>query len=100
RQLRKFGAKVRIKRYADHHNFSHSDMDSIREKFTNMSGQEKIIVTTEKDAVRLRNNPYFPPELRARTYYMPIRVAFTDYNDRNFDETLDQQINNRDMLQS
>ena len=100
RQLRKFGAKVRIKRYADHHNFSHSDMDSIRDKFTNMSGQEKIIVTTEKDAVRLRNNPYFPPELRARTYYMPIRVAFTDYNDRNFDETLDQQINNRDMLQS
>ncbi len=101
RRLRRFAAKVRIKRYADHHNFTHSDMDSILDKFTSMSGREKIIVTTEKDAVRLRNNPYFPPELRSRTYYMPIRVSFDrNFNDRSLTETIEQLIHHQDMLQS
>lgn len=90
RQLRKFDAKVRIKRYADHHHFTHSDMTGILNKFTTMSGDRKILVTTEKDAVRLKNNPYFPPELRAVTYYMPIKVSFKDYNDRTLEDIIEQ----------
>lgn len=89
RRLRQFKAKVRIKRYADHHHFSHSDMESINHKFTSMSGRRKILVTTEKDAVRLRNNPYFPHELRAKAYYMPIQVKFTPaYNERPLADVL------------
>ncbi len=92
RYLRRFAAKVRIKRYADHHHFSHSDMTSIFNKFKNMSGQRKIVVTTEKDAVRLRTNPYFPHELRRCTYYLPIRVSFKDYNERSLEDILQQLV--------
>lgn len=99
RQLRRFGAKVRIKRYADHHNFSHSDMSSILQKFTTMSGRRKILVTTEKDAVRLKNNPYFPPELRSCSYYMPIEVNFDDYNDRPLEDILLQLLRTDKRLQ-
>lgn len=91
RKLRCYDAKVRIKRYADHHRFTHADMQSILEKFTTMSGEIKIIVTTEKDAVRLKNNPYFPPELHKLTYYMPITVKFgEEYNEATLDQVLQQ----------
>lgn len=99
RYLRKFAAKVRIKRYADHHHFSHSDMTSILHKFTNMSGNKKILVTTEKDAVRLRNNAYFPAELRAVAYYIPIEVSFKEYNTRSLREIVEQRLKNNTGLQ-
>ncbi|MDE5799929.1 MAG: tetraacyldisaccharide 4'-kinase [Paramuribaculum sp.] len=78
--LRTYKAKVRIKRYSDHHHFSHSDMESILSKFTSMSGHTKILVTTEKDAVRLRHNPCFPAELRRCSYYLPVIVSFDEFN--------------------
>lgn len=80
KHLRTYKAKVRIKRYSDHHHFTHSDMESILSKFTNMSGEQKILVTTEKDAVRLRHNPYFPQQLRGCSYYLPITVSFDEFN--------------------
>lgn len=92
RYLRKFSAKVRIKRYADHHHFTHSDMDGILAKYSSMSGKRKIVVTTEKDAVRLRTNPYFPHELRKVTYYLPIQVSFKDYNERTLEDILEQLV--------
>ena len=54
---------------------------------------EKIIITTEKDAVRLKSNPYFPPELRAATYYMPISVAFgEEFNEMVLEKTIQQKL--------
>lgn len=100
RQLRKYDAKVRIKRYADHHHFTHSDMAGIYTKFTTMSGDRKIIVTTEKDAVRLKNNPYFPPDLRKVTYYLPIKVSFKEYNDKSLEEILEHLLHNQKSLQN
>lgn len=100
RQLRKYAAKVRIKRYADHHHFSHSDMNSILHKFTTMSGKKKILVTTEKDAVRLRTNPYFPPELREVSYYVPIEVSFKEYNERSLREVIMQLVRTKNTLKA
>lgn len=91
--LKSYNAKVRIKRYSDHHRFTHADMQSIFEKFNTMSGNRKIIITTEKDAVRLKSNPYFPPELRAATYYMPISVAFgEEFNEMVLEKTIQQKL--------
>jgi len=82
RQLRKYKAKVKIKRFADHHNFTQADLQAIDDKFSSMIGKRKYIITTEKDAVRLMNNPYFPHHLRKLIYFLPIRVTFEDYNDQ------------------
>lgn len=91
--LKSFEAKVRIKRYGDHHRFTHADMQSILEKYNTMSGNRKVIITTEKDAVRLKSNPYFPPELRAVTYYLPITVTFEDeFNEGVLEQTIQQKI--------
>ena len=76
RYLRSFGSKVYVKRYPDHHNFSRKDFDDIKKAYGQMSGKYKYIVTTEKDAVRIANSPYYPHELKASTFYLPIKVEF------------------------
>lgn len=88
KHLREYNAKIKIKRYADHHHFTHSDMESIYEKYTTMKGARKIVVTTEKDGVRLINNPYFPHKLRKVTYYLPITVEFTEASDISLEKAV------------
>jgi tetraacyldisaccharide 4'-kinase len=41
------------KLYSDHHIFTIDDLKDIKEKWSRLQGNHKIIVTTEKDAVRL-----------------------------------------------
>ncbi len=39
--------------YSDHHIFTIDDLKEIRKKYNTMQGEKKILLTTEKDAVRL-----------------------------------------------
>lgn len=75
RHLRRRGIKVKVLRFDDHHRFTAADMQLLQRKFASLAANPRaMIVTTEKDAVRLASCPYFPPELRARTFYLPIAV--------------------------
>lgn len=90
KHLRGFKAKVKHIIFPDHHDFDRKDIAAIVAKYEAMKGKQKYIITTEKDAVRLAGNPDFPRELRARTFYQPIKVEFLSYQDQgpSFDETL------------
>ena len=58
--------------FPDHHNFSREDLENLQKKFDSLPGERKIMLTTEKDAVRLAYNPYFPSRLKKITYFIPI----------------------------
>lgn len=94
RHLKSFAPKVRVNIFADHHNFSRKDMELLRNRFRTMKGKNKVLITTEKDAVRMASNPYFPPELRAVTYYLPVKVEFASQGTDSFSETLRRHIRN------
>lgn len=75
RWLRKSRATVKSKSFPDHHNFQKRDLELIKRLYLKLPGRgRRYIVTTEKDAVRLSNNPYYPEELRPYTFYQPITV--------------------------
>lgn len=74
--IRSHRVKATLARYPDHHNFTRHDFEEILRKFNAMDGRNKYIITTEKDAVRIANNPYYPHELKAVTFYLPIKVEF------------------------
>lgn len=80
RKLKSYNAVVKVDIFPDHHNFTRKDIDHITKRFNMLKGKQRIIVTTEKDAVRLANNPYYPYELKAHTYYLPVEVEFVDHN--------------------
>lgn len=74
RYFKKFGCRIKIAHYPDHYDFTRRDMEHIEKLFSEMKGAKKLIMTTEKDAVRLANNPYYPQHLKAFTFYIPISV--------------------------
>jgi tetraacyldisaccharide 4'-kinase len=60
--------------YNDHHIFSIDDWKDIKKRFENMEGEKKIILTTEKDAMRLLK---FSQEIDGMPFYvMPIEHKF------------------------
>jgi len=64
--------------YNDHHIFSIDDLKEIKKRFDTISAGKKIIITTEKDAVRLVK---FDQELADMPLYVvPIELEFL-FND-------------------
>lgn len=69
------GAKVVGLKFPDHHFFTADDMDKIANAYQSIESEQKMVIVTEKDAMRLT------PELTARlkgvpVYYLPIQVEF------------------------
>ena len=61
-------------RYPDHHIFSIDDLADIKKQFAKMPGDNKVMITTEKDAVRLVK---FEEALKDfPVYVLPIEHAF------------------------
>jgi len=92
RYLRQFEATVKVMRYDDHHFFTRSDFNDILKVFDKLEGRRKFIITTEKDAVRILNNPYYPPTMQGSIFYVPIKVGFLEQEGHNFLQELVNQI--------
>ena len=88
RYLKSFMPRVRVNIFNDHHNYTRRDMGLLLDRFNTMKGVNKILVTTEKDAVRMAANPYFPPELRPYAFYLPIKVEFSTHGNTSFEEAI------------
>lgn len=63
--------------YPDHHDFSENDIQNIKKQAEN-----KLIITTEKDYVRLKS--HIPSK---QLYYLPIKTSFVS-DSKNFDQIL------------
>jgi tetraacyldisaccharide 4'-kinase len=78
--------------YSDHHIFSIDDLAEIRQRFDAMDAPEKIIITTEKDAVRLQK---YGDELRGLPFFvLPIAVSFLFSDARRFNDLIVHFIRN------
>ena len=53
--LKAKGNKVYHLKYSDHHNFTSKEIDAIMAKYTALTSKKKILLTTEKDYMRLSN---------------------------------------------
>lgn len=60
--------------YGDHHIFSIDDLKEIRKRFESISSPDKIIITTEKDAVRLTK--FNQALIDYPLYVIPIEIKF------------------------
>lgn len=93
RYLKSFQPRVKVNVFPDHHNYTRKDIELIKNRYESMKGENRIIITTEKDAVRLICNPYFPHELKAVTFYLPIKVEFINRpNSEDFSDVLNKLI--------
>lgn len=77
---------VRTKEYEDHHYFSESDLMDIEKQFANLPGSKKIILTTEKDAMRLELLRERLLENKLPFMVLPVEVAFHEQDGQRFDK--------------
>lgn len=78
--------------YADHHIFTIDDLKEIKKKFAETASPDKVIVTTEKDAVRLIK---FSQEIQELPLYiLPVRHHFLFQEGAQFDALIHSFIRN------
>jgi tetraacyldisaccharide 4'-kinase len=71
--------------YPDHHRFSLKNIAKLAEEFETSTEQKKCIITTEKDAQRLREQALLPIVEKLNILVLPITVNFLT-GQQQFDE--------------
>src|SRR5680860_510600 len=72
--LREFSKKTETLSFPDHHNYSAEDIHLIISKFESLKSKKKIIITTEKDAVRFKDCQDLTKEFKKTLYFLPVKV--------------------------
>lgn len=76
--------------YKDHHVYRVSDMQRLAS--TLRQYPDAVIVTTEKDAVKLCRPERIPAEVRRALYYMPITISFIEDSATDFLQNLEADV--------
>jgi len=79
--------------YPDHYSYSQQDLDHIFSRFQHMNGDEKAILTTEKDASRLADF-YSTIKMPEAWFYIPIEITFLPDQSNTFNNYIFNYVNN------
>lgn len=74
--LQQFCTDLTTLSFSDHHEYKPKDIDKILEAYNNVFSQNKILVTTEKDIMRLKSCELTSLFEGIPFYYIPIRTVF------------------------
>ena len=83
-------AGFEMMKFRDHHIFNIDDLKEIRQRFRSLEYERKIILTTEKDAVRLQKFGQALDDLPI--FVLPIRMEFLFDGSPKFRDIIDNFI--------
>lgn len=78
-------------RFRDHKNYTKTDAERVKSEFNTVNGDDKILLTTEKDYVKLSNRQFEEALGHLPFYYLPIEVYFLKHQEK-FDKLIMQNI--------
>ncbi|MEA2106660.1 MAG: tetraacyldisaccharide 4'-kinase [Bacteroidota bacterium] len=81
-------------KFPDHHHFKNSDIRKIEQKYNSMKSSNKIIITSEKDAMRLHKFTNIADYLKKSFFYIPIKVRFLNNKTDNFNQQIIDYVRN------
>jgi tetraacyldisaccharide 4'-kinase len=85
--LKEYAAELRHLPFDDHHEFTIKDLEDIERYYQSFEGGNKILVTTEKDLMRLKNTLVWEIAQRMNIYILPVEVTFKD-KEEEFNELI------------
>jgi tetraacyldisaccharide 4'-kinase len=74
--------------YPDHYKFRTEDIKKLISAFNSDPSPHKLIITTEKDAQRLRMDGLKELLLNLPVFYLPIKIALADEDKATFDQKI------------
>ena len=83
--LEKYAKTIQPLAFADHHHFKEKDISLINDTFSKLPSP-KCIITTEKDAVRLRTVEGLSNEVLQDLYVLPIRIKLMLDQEKSFNK--------------
>jgi len=85
--LASFSEDITLLKYPDHHNFVTANINQITQKFEGLAAENKIIITTEKDSMRLKDMD-LPIVIKQNLFYIPLKIKFLDSEGKKFDDKI------------
>jgi tetraacyldisaccharide 4'-kinase len=86
--LQKYFNEITHLSFPDHYKFRDKDILNITTAFDSLKSEEKYLVTTEKDAVRIQEFSNFAEAIRTQFYYIPVGIHFLNGDKEEFDNTI------------
>lgn len=80
---------VELVKFADHHQYTLNDLKKIKSRFISLNAFRKILITTEKDAVRLIEFREYILSQQLEIYCMPVETDFFGDDKARFDGFID-----------
>lgn len=74
--------------FPDHYQFTPNDIGNMKTYFDRMHLKTKVIITTEKDAMRLNEHKDFLIKHNLPVFVLPIEVSFLDKDKQAFDQQI------------
>lgn len=84
---RKYNTISKIQ-FNDHHSYTEKDIDLVIKKYNDLIGKNKVIITTEKDAMRLVNSSLIKKFDNTPIFTLPISIKFHNNNNADFNEEI------------
>ncbi len=72
--------------FKDHHTFTVADIEKLTKNFSTIAGKKKLVVTSEKDAIRLKAPEVVKALNGLPLFYLPVEVAFHGNDKEAFDK--------------
>lgn len=73
--------------FSDHHYFNRKDVNNIKQRFEKIRPSGGIIITTEKDSMRILNNPLFEGLLQY-IFYPELSIRFLENEEEIFNKKI------------
>ncbi len=78
--------------FPDHHTYRKKDLQLVAQTYNDTFTQNKIIITTEKDAMRLVKSEYIRELDSLPLYYIPIKVKLHGLDQSNFSNQIKKYV--------
>ena len=88
KHINKYTQNIKQIEFGDHHRYKNRDIQRIKKEFDAMDAENKIILTTEKDAVKLIEKSDLPEEIMMNSYYFPLEVQLRHNDEADFNQSI------------
>jgi tetraacyldisaccharide 4'-kinase len=88
KHLGQFSHTIETLTYPDHYNYSVQDIELIMNKFNAITAENKIIITSEKDSMRFKDNPGITEAFKDALYFLPVQVNFLEEEKKSFNKKI------------
>ncbi|MDB4334792.1 tetraacyldisaccharide 4'-kinase [bacterium] len=86
--------QVHVLNFSDHHTFIEKDLVLIEKRYNKLNPEHRAIITTEKDATRLKELIGLSDALKNNIWYIPIQMKILFNQEEQFEKNIIKYVDN------